>query len=111
MTYTVAFPCAEKIAWRMRSTGAAANQDAGPYLPDYHAESDTFDHVNQREVQTNAAIATALVWRLADDPDRFGRRLTRAEVEKQIVDTKLDSQMKAFNQWNDWTAGRRGLAK
>ena len=85
-----------------------ANQDAIPYLPDYHAESDTFEHVNQREAQTNAAIATALVWRLAEDPERFGRRLTRAEVDKQIVDTKLvDIQMKAFGQWDDWAAGRR----
>jgi len=88
-----------------------ANQDAIPYLPDYHAESDTFDRVNQREAQANAAIATALVWRLADDPERFGRRLTHAEVEKQIVDTKLDIQMRLFHQWDDWTAGRRGVRK
>jgi carboxypeptidase Q len=88
-----------------------ANQDAIPYLPDYHAESDTFDRVNQREAQANAAIATALVWRLADDPERFGRRLTHAEVEKQIIDTKLDIQMKLFRQWDDWTAGRRGVSK
>ena len=88
-----------------------ANQDAIPYLPDYHAESDTFDRVNPREAQINAAIATALIWRLADDPERFGRRLTHAEVEKQIVDTKLDIQMKAFGQWDDWAAGRLGLSK
>ena len=88
-----------------------ANQDATPYLPDYHAESDTFDRVNQREAQANAAIATALVWRLADDPERFGRRLTRAEVEKQITGTKLDVQMKAFGQWDDWRAGRRGVSR
>jgi hypothetical protein len=88
-----------------------ANQDAIPYLPDYHAESDTFDKVNAREARANAAIATALVWRLADDPERFGRRLTRAEVEKLITDTKLDAQMKVFGQWDDWTNGRRGVSK
>jgi len=88
-----------------------ANQDAIPYLPDYHAESDTFDKVNAREARANAAIATVLVWRLADDPERFGRRLTRAEVEKLITDTKLDAQMKAFGQWDDWVAGRRGVSK
>jgi Iap family predicted aminopeptidase len=88
-----------------------ANQDAIPYLPDYHAESDTFDKVNAREAQANAAIATALVWKLADDPERFGRRLMRAEVEKLIMDTKLDAQMKAFGQWDDWNAGRRGVSK
>jgi len=34
-----------------------AFQDANTYLPDYHAESDTFDRVNQREEKTNQAIA------------------------------------------------------
>jgi carboxypeptidase Q len=87
-----------------------ANQDAIPYLPDYHAESDTLDKVNAREAQANAAIATALVWRLADDPNRFGRRFTHAEVEKMITDTKLDAQMKTFGQWDDWTAARRQQA-
>lgn len=86
-----------------------ANQDAIPYLPDYHAESDTFDKVNTREAQANTAIASVLVWRLADDPERFGRRLTRPEVEKLIIDTKLDAQLKAFGQWDDWKAGRRGV--
>lgn len=88
-----------------------ANQDAIPYLPDYHAESDTFDRVNQREAQANAAIATVLIWRLADDPERFGRRLTRAEVEKQIMDTKLEMQMRSLGQWDDWKAGRRGVSR
>jgi Zn-dependent M28 family amino/carboxypeptidase len=88
-----------------------ANQDAIPYLPDYHAESDTFDRVDAREAQANAAIATALVWRLADDSERFGRRLTRAEVQKLITDTKLDVQMKALGQWDDWVAGRRGVSQ
>jgi hypothetical protein len=48
---------------------------------------------------------------LADDPERFGRRLPRAEVEKLITDTKMDQQMKAFGQWEDWLAGRRGASK
>ena len=42
-------------------------------------------------------------------PERFGRRLTRDEVEKLLVDTKLDAQMKAFAQWEDFEAGRRGV--
>ena len=36
-----------------------ANQDFAPYLPDYHAESDTFDVVDAREARANAAIASA----------------------------------------------------
>jgi Zn-dependent M28 family amino/carboxypeptidase len=88
-----------------------AVQDAASYLPDYHAESDTLDKVNLRELRANTAVASALVWWLADNPERFGRRLSRDEVQKQLVDTKLDGQMKAFAQWDDWQAGRRGVSR
>jgi len=86
-----------------------ANQEAAPYLPQYHAESDTVDRVNTRELRANSAIANSLVWWLAEDPERFGRRLNRDEVDKLITDTKLDAQMKAFGQWDDYHAGKRGV--
>jgi len=83
-------------------------QDPIPYLPDYHAESDTFDRVNQREEKATLAAASALLWTFAESPERLNRQ-TRAEVEKLILDTKLDQQMKAFGQWEDFQSGRRGL--
>ena len=86
-----------------------ANQDAAPYLPNYHAESDTFDKVNERELKANTALASGLTWWLAENPERFGRRLNREEVMKLLVDTKLDTQMKAFAQWDDFVAGKRGV--
>ena len=85
-----------------------ANQDAAPYLPQYHAESDTVDRVNTRELRANSAIANSLVWWLAEHPERFGRRQSKDEVENLITDTKLDAQMKAFGQWEDYRAGKRG---
>ncbi|HXA52869.1 MAG TPA: hypothetical protein VNV86_21280 [Candidatus Acidoferrum sp.] len=85
-----------------------AYQDAAPYLPQYHAESDTVDRVNTRELRANSAIANSLVWWLAEDPERFGRRQSKDEVENLITDTKLDAQMKAFGQWEDYRAGKRG---
>jgi hypothetical protein len=45
---------------------------------------------------------------LAENPDRPAKRQTRAEVEKLITDTKLDEQMKALGQWEDFKAGKRG---
>jgi carboxypeptidase Q len=87
-----------------------ANQDFAPYLPDYHAESDTFDMVDAREARANAAIASALVWGLANADARAPRQ-TRAEVDKLLKDTKLDEQMKAMGQWDDWLSGRRGVSK
>lgn len=85
-------------------------QDPIPYLTDYHAESDTFDRVDQREEKLTTAIAAALVWGLAESPERLPRQ-TRAEVEKLLIDTKLDQQMKLFGQWEDFTSGKRGMTK
>jgi hypothetical protein len=83
-------------------------QDPIPYLPDYHGESDTFDRVNQREEKATEAAASALVWSLAESPERL-KRQTRAQVEKLVIDTKLDQQMKAFGQWEEFKSGKRGL--
>jgi Zn-dependent M28 family amino/carboxypeptidase len=88
-----------------------ANQDAAPYLPDYHAASDTLDRVNAREAKANAALASGLMWSLANSAERFGRRLSRDEVQKLLLDTKLDVQMKAFGQWDDWQANHRGVSR
>ena len=56
-----------------------------------------------------ARIAAILLWSLAENPERPAKRQTRAEVEKLVIDTKLDQQMKAFRQWDDFKAGKRGL--
>jgi carboxypeptidase Q len=84
-------------------------QDPLPYLPDYHAESDTFDRVNRREEKNTEAVAAVLLWTFAENPERPAKRQSRAEVEKLVVDTKLDQQMKLFGQWDDFKAGKRGL--
>ena len=85
-------------------------QDPIPYLPDYHAESDTFDRVNQREERLTLAASSAVLWSFAESPEA-PRRQTRAEVKKLILDTKLDQQMKAFGQWEDFESGKRGVLK
>jgi hypothetical protein len=87
-----------------------ANQDWTPYLPDYHAESDVFDMVDAREARANVAIASALVWGLANSDGRAPRQ-SRAEVDTLLKETKLDEQMKAMGQWDDWVAGKRGVSK
>jgi hypothetical protein len=83
-------------------------QDPAPYLPDYHAESDTFDKVDAREAKAGEAALAALVWQLANSESRAPRQ-SRAEVEALIRETKLEEQMRAFGQWEDWIARRRGL--
>lgn len=88
-----------------------ADQDWDPYLPNYHAESDTFGMVDQRNAKLNAAIAAAVVWDLANQPGRPGPRLTREQVEQELRQTGLDQQMKGLGQWDDWESGRRGASK
>lgn len=86
-----------------------ANQDAAPYLPDYHAESDTLDKVDEREAKRNDAVAAAVLWGFSESADRAPRQ-TREQVGALLAKTKLDEQMKAFGQWEDWAAGRRGVS-
>jgi len=85
-----------------------ANQDGAPYLADYHAESDTLDKVDVRELKVNSAIAAVLVWNIADDARRLGARQTRKEINALVKTTGLVDQMKIFNVWDDFVAGRRG---
>jgi Iap family predicted aminopeptidase len=86
------------------------NQEAAPYLPDYHAESDTFDKVDAAAAKENEAIDAALLWGFANSETR-ARQQTRAEVEKLLDDAHVAEQMKAFGQWAEWLAGKRGLGK
>ena len=88
-----------------------ALQDATNYLPDYHAESDTYDKVNAKEAKRNEAIASVLIYGIAEAEGRPAKRQSRAEVEKLVIDTKLDEQLKVFGQWDDYKSGKRGFAK
>jgi hypothetical protein len=85
-----------------------ANQDGPPYLPDYHAESDTLDKVDTRELKANTAIAAVLAWGLADREKPLGPRQSRAEVETLTKATGLDEQMKVFGLWDAFASGARG---
>jgi Zn-dependent M28 family amino/carboxypeptidase len=81
-------------------------QDAAPYLPDYHAESDTFDKVDERETKTAEAALAAVVWDLANRDGRVAPRQSRTEVEALLKATHLDEQMQAFGQWDAWLSSK-----
>ena len=84
-----------------------ANQAGAPYLPDYHAESDTYDKADLRELKANAAIAGVLVWGLADRA-AIPPRQSRAAVLALLKATGLDEQMKTFGLWESFEKGARG---
>lgn len=85
-----------------------ANQEAEPYLPDYHAESDTFDKVDLDALRRNAAVVAVLVRGLADRPERIGPRQDRARVAELLAATGVDRQMRTFEIWEEWEKRERG---
>lgn len=87
-----------------------ANQDGLPYLPDYHAESDAFEKVDQEQLKANAVLAGAVAWGLADLATEPARRQSRAQVEALAQAVGLVEQMKAFGLWESFVTGARGRA-
>jgi hypothetical protein len=77
------------------------------YASNYHAESDTFDKVDQQQVRLNSAIVAAVLWGFANDDRRLPRQ-TRAEIIRLIESTDLEQQMRNFHVWGYWEAGERG---
>ena len=85
-----------------------ANQEISNYLANYHAASDTFDKVDQRELKLNTVIAALAAWGIADRTEPVGKRLTRAELDSLVRQTGLDEQMKLLGYWEQWQSGARG---
>jgi Zn-dependent M28 family amino/carboxypeptidase len=84
-----------------------ANQSDANYASNYHAESDTFDKVDQRQLKLNSAIAAAVIWGFANDTERLPRQ-SHDEVQALIDSTDLEQQMKNFAVWDGWVQGVRG---
>ena len=85
-----------------------ANQEEANYLPNYHAESDTLDKVDIRELKLHTALAAVTVFGIAERPERLGKRQSRAEVEALMKETGLDKQLETFGLWPQWVEGQRG---
>ncbi|MCP3959891.1 MAG: M20/M25/M40 family metallo-hydrolase [bacterium] len=84
-----------------------ANQESANYGPNYHARSDTFDKVDQKQVRLNAAIAAAVTLGFAEMDVDWDRQ-TRVEIQELIDATDLADQMKSFRVWETWESGERG---
>jgi hypothetical protein len=85
-----------------------ANQESANYGPHYHASSDTFDKVDQRQLRLNTAIAAAVTYGFADLEDAGWGRQGRAEIQRLIDTTDLGGQMRAFWMMEAWESGERG---
>jgi carboxypeptidase Q len=88
-----------------------AIQEEGNYLENYHATSDTYDKVDFQQLKKHVAEMTVVTYGIANAPDRIGRRLSRPEIEKTLLDTHSDELMKKMGIWAEWEGGKRGRAK
>jgi hypothetical protein len=84
-----------------------ANQADANYASNYHAESDTFDKVDQVQARLNAAIAAAVIWGFANSSERLPRQ-THDEIQELIDNTDLPTKMLAMAVWDSWADGTRG---
>jgi carboxypeptidase Q len=85
-----------------------ANQESANYGPNYHARSDEFDKADLAQLRLNAAIAAAVTWGFATQELSLPRQ-SATQVDSLVRHTDLADQMKAFNVYDAWAEGRRGL--
>src|SRR5437660_4600062 len=85
-----------------------ANQEEANYLPNYHADSDTLDKIDMRELKLHTVLAALTAWGIADRAEPLGKRLSRVELEVLVKETGLDQQLKLLGYWNAWQSGARG---
>ncbi len=84
-----------------------ANQDATPYLPYYHAESDTFDKVDARELKLNTVIAAVLTWNVANTTEPIPSRQSRGDIIQLLESTGVTKEMEIYNIWDDFIKHKR----
>jgi hypothetical protein len=82
-------------------------QAASNYPSNYHAESDTFDKVDQAQLRINASIIATLTYGFAET-DVNWQRHNRKQVEVLIDSLELSDTQKEFPPWQGWLAGSRG---
>lgn len=85
-----------------------AIHDSANYGPNYHAESDTFDKVDQAQLRLNAAIVGATIYGFANDEAAGLPRHSRRQVARLISSTPLEEEMRGWHVYDDWASRERG---
>ena len=82
-------------------------QAASNYPSNYHAESDTFDKIDQTQLRLNTSIIAVLTYGFAET-DLTWRRHDRKEVQSMIDTLQLTEAQRNSSPWQEWFAGSRG---
>lgn len=86
-----------------------ASQADANYASNYHAQSDTFDKVDQQQLKLNAAIMAAMTLGFANLEQIPWQRQSAAEVVEMVEKFDLESAMKTFGLYQSWKNNQRGI--
>lgn len=79
-----------------------ASQEDANYASNYHAESDTFDKVDQVQLKQNAVIVGSVVLGLANLPEINWQKHSIKQVEQMVKLNNVESSMKTFGLYKSW---------
>jgi hypothetical protein len=85
-----------------------ADQVEANYMENYHATTDTFDKVDFDQLKKNVAEAAVFTFALANADERVGPRLSRAQIEQTLHESRLDQELTNMGLWDEWANGKRG---
>jgi len=86
-----------------------ASQADANYASNYHAQSDTFDKVDQKQLKLNSAIMAATVLGIANLDSIPWRRQTAEQVVNMVNKYDIEASMKTFGLHKSWTENTRGI--
>jgi hypothetical protein len=86
-----------------------AIQSDANYASNYHAQSDTFDKVDQKQLKLNSAIMASVVLGFANLEQVTWQRQTSEQIVNMVEHYKMETAMKTFGLWDSWQNNQRGI--
>jgi hypothetical protein len=74
-------------------------QDDSSYVPVHHTAADTPDKIRAGDFAAAVATLAAAAYQIADQPSRFGKRLSPEEILGMMKASGLERQWRASGIW------------
>ncbi|GLX80127.1 peptidase M28 [Thalassotalea insulae] len=79
-----------------------ANQKDANYASNYHAESDTFEKVDQQQLKLNAAVMAAMTLGFANLDNIPWQQQNSQQIETMVKQFDIETSMKTFGLYKSW---------
>lgn len=86
-----------------------ASQADANYASNYHAQSDTFDKVDQKQLKLNSVIMAATILGIANLDTIPWQRQTAEQVVNMVDKYDIEASMKTFGLYKSWAENTRGI--